>query len=137
MYCFYVKGLFGRNYWKNLPIFKKYWKYTHLQYTHFFEKMGIFQNINIPKKKKPMGLPGRASAMHADLGNSCSYYKELKPLKEFTRKMKPQYQTSLGFGKQSCHIFLLPGKSPVYTQLNRMERVSGICGVYFFRSFNH
>ena len=36
---------------KNIPIFKKYWKYTHLQYTHFFEKMGIFQNRNIPKKK--------------------------------------------------------------------------------------
>ena len=34
-----------------IPIFSRYWKYTHLQYTHYFEKMGIFQNFHIPKKK--------------------------------------------------------------------------------------
>ena len=31
--------------------FLKKWKYTYLQYTYFFEKIGIFQNENIPKKK--------------------------------------------------------------------------------------
>ena len=34
-----------------IPIFSRYWKYTHLQYTHYFEKMGIFQNFHIPEKK--------------------------------------------------------------------------------------
>ena len=35
----------------HIPIFLKIWKYTYLQYTYFFKKIGIFQNQNIPKKK--------------------------------------------------------------------------------------
>ena len=33
-----------------MPIFLKIVKYAHLQYVHFFEKMGIFQYRNMPKK---------------------------------------------------------------------------------------
>ena len=46
----------------------------------------------------PSGVVGMASAMHADLENSCFYNNDLKPLLEFTREMKSQYQTSLGLG---------------------------------------
>ena len=35
----------------NMPIFLKIHKYAHLWYAHFFQKMGIFQNQNMPKKK--------------------------------------------------------------------------------------
>ena len=34
----------------NMPIFLKILEYAHLQYAHFFQKMGIFQFWNMPKK---------------------------------------------------------------------------------------
>ena len=34
-----------------IPIISRNWKYTHMPYTHYFVKMGIFQNFHIPKKK--------------------------------------------------------------------------------------
>ena len=55
--------------YKNIPIFKKYWKYTHLQYTHFFEKMGIFQKTNIPKKKNQCMPTHHPSITHPSIVN--------------------------------------------------------------------
>ena len=44
-------GIYWKYTYSHIPIFLEIWKYTYLQYTYYFEKIGIFQNRNIPKKK--------------------------------------------------------------------------------------
>ena len=55
---------------------------------------------DIRTQANPAGLVGMSSAMHADLKNSALYGEELKPVPEFFREMKSQYQASLGLGAQ-------------------------------------
>ena len=55
---------------------------------------------DIRTQANPAGLVGMSSAMHADLKNSAFYGEELKPVAEFVREMKSQYQASLGLGAQ-------------------------------------
>ena len=49
-------------------------------------------------KANPAGVVGMCNNMHADIKRSAYYNEELKPLGEFIKEMKTQYQTSLGLG---------------------------------------
>ena len=46
----------------------------------------------------PSGVVGMASLMHADIEAACFYNTELRTLRDFTKEIKSQYQTSLGLG---------------------------------------
>ena len=49
-------------------------------------------------KANPAGVVGMCNNMHADIKRSDICNEELKPLGEFIKDMKTQYQTSLGLG---------------------------------------
>ena len=49
-------------------------------------------------KANPAGVVGMCNNMHADIKRSAIYNEELKPLGEFIKDMKTQYQTSMGLG---------------------------------------
>ena len=49
-------------------------------------------------QSNPSGVVGMASLMHADIEAACFYNNELRSLRDFTKEIKSQYQTSLGLG---------------------------------------
>ena len=55
---------------------------------------------DIRRHANPAGAVGMAQALHNEVERAILYGdQELKPLREFAREMKTQYQTSLGLGK--------------------------------------
>ena len=50
------------------------------------------------QQANPAGAVGMSTAMHAEFHRSAIYNEELKPLRDFMKEMKAQYQTSLGLG---------------------------------------
>ena len=54
--------------------------------------------VDIRANANPAGLVGMCSAMHAEFEHCTLFNKELRGLRDFTKEMKSQYQTSLGLG---------------------------------------
>ena len=55
---------------------------------------------DIRRHANPAGAVGMAQALHSEVERAILYGdQELKPLREFAREMRTQYQTSLGLGK--------------------------------------
>ena len=46
----------------------------------------------------PSGVVGMASLLHTDIEGACFYNNDLRSLRDFTKEIKSQYQTSLGLG---------------------------------------
>ena len=59
----------------------------------------------------PAGAVGLCQALHNEIERSTLYGDQtLKSLREFSKKMKPQYQTSLGLGKPFAKDTFLRGR---------------------------
>ena len=82
---------------RNKSLDGKYFR-TALQLLTAGEILFTQYEADVRMQANPSGVVGMATSLHADLENSCFYNTELKSLKEFTRDMKSQYQTSLGLG---------------------------------------
>ena len=72
---------------------------TALQFLGATELMLSQYEADIRRQANPAGLVGMCNAMHAGFERSVLFNEELKPLREFCRDMKIQYQTSLGLGR--------------------------------------
>ena len=105
---------------RNKSLDGKYFR-TALQLLTAGEILFTQYEADVRIQANPSGVVGMATALHADLENSCFYNTELKSLKEFTRDMKSQYQTSLGLGT--------PFKKDTYPA-TRSRRSAGNRGYY-------
>ena len=71
---------------------------TALQLVAAAEFLFAQYEADVRIKANPAGVVGMCNNMHADMKTSTIYDEELKPLGEFIKEMKTQYQTSLGLG---------------------------------------
>ena len=54
------------------------------------------QDVRI--KANPAGVVGMCNSMHAEIKRAAMYNDALKPMDDFIKEMKGQYQTSMGLG---------------------------------------
>ena len=54
---------------------------------------------DVRSQANPAGLVGLCNTMHAEIKRSAVHSLKLKSLKDFTKEMKSQYNTSLGLGE--------------------------------------
>ena len=52
----------------------------------------------------PAGLVGMCNSLHAEIKRSANFNEQLKPLREFSKDLKAQYQTFLGLGSSFPRI---------------------------------
>ena len=71
---------------------------TALQFIAAAEFMFAQFESDVRIKANPAGVVGMCNSMHAEMKRAAMYNDALKPVDEFIRDIKAQYQTSLGLG---------------------------------------
>ena len=86
---------------------------TALQLLGAAEIMFSQYETDVRSQANPAGLVGLCNTMHADIKRSAVHSTGLKPLKDFMKEMKGQYNTSLGLGE------------PFHNDITRREKRKG------------